>query len=202
MMSDERLYSQVKNLIHDYHPEVPQQAYSKMRRALWWSNFTKLSTHRFNLWYLLLVIGAGTMAFALSNGNRDSRASQQETSTTAPQQLLGVSPANSPDQIASATANCSSVQQATCNKEKAIAKTKQDDPSKSAAQNSPVTSELNSVPNTEVSANAMNEQIEATTHKAQVQQPNDNAEAQNQTKKRATKGTKMTVKRLKDKDSR
>jgi hypothetical protein len=64
-MSEERFYQQVKEVVYNYSPEVPQQVYGKMRRALWWSNFTKLSATRFNMWYLLLLLGAGGTAAVL-----------------------------------------------------------------------------------------------------------------------------------------
>ncbi len=64
-MSEERFYQQVKDVMYNYSPEVPHQVYGKMRRALWWSNFTKLSATRFNMWYLLLLLGAGGTAAVL-----------------------------------------------------------------------------------------------------------------------------------------
>ncbi|MFM9986328.1 MAG: hypothetical protein ACKVOK_13905 [Flavobacteriales bacterium] len=68
-MSDERFYDQVRNTMSGYAPEVPQAAYGKMRRALWWSNFTKLSVTRFNMWYLIALLGIGGGAAAMfSNG--------------------------------------------------------------------------------------------------------------------------------------
>lgn len=66
-MSEERFFEQVKGTMSGYAPEVPQGVYGKMRRALWWSNFTKLSATRFNMWYLLLLLGAGGGAYAVSN---------------------------------------------------------------------------------------------------------------------------------------
>jgi hypothetical protein len=69
-MSDERFYDQVRSTMSGYAPEVPQAAYGKMRRALWWSNFTKLSVTRFNMWYLVAILGmAGGAAAMMSNGN-------------------------------------------------------------------------------------------------------------------------------------
>jgi len=66
-MSDEKFFSQVKGSLESYAPEVPQEVYSKMRRKLWWSGFTKLSAARFNMWYLILLVGLGGGLMAYSN---------------------------------------------------------------------------------------------------------------------------------------
>lgn len=68
-MSDERFYNQVRNTLSNYAPEVPQAAYGKMRRALWWSNFTKLSLTRFNMWYLVALLGLGGGAAAMMSSS-------------------------------------------------------------------------------------------------------------------------------------
>ncbi|MBX7052712.1 MAG: hypothetical protein K1X54_11800 [Flavobacteriales bacterium] len=59
-MSDERFFQQVKSSLHDYQPAVDASVYSGMRRKLWWSNFTKLSFARFNMYYLLLLLGTSS----------------------------------------------------------------------------------------------------------------------------------------------
>jgi|GEM_PF-1464428 len=66
-MSDEKFFSQVKNSLEFYAPEAPEAVYSGMRRKLWWSGFTKLSATRFNMWYLILLVGLGSGAVAYSN---------------------------------------------------------------------------------------------------------------------------------------
>lgn len=58
-MSEDRFYSQVRSVMTDYRPEVPASAYNAMRRKLWWSNFTRLSLTRLNMWYLMLLVAAG-----------------------------------------------------------------------------------------------------------------------------------------------
>ncbi len=68
-MSDERFYDQVRSTMSGYAPEVPQAAYGKMRRALWWSNFTKLSVSRFNMWYLIALLGLGGGAAAMMSSS-------------------------------------------------------------------------------------------------------------------------------------
>ncbi len=50
-----------------YTPEAPAEAYAGMRKKLWWSNFTKLSASRFNMWYLILLLGISGGVMAYSN---------------------------------------------------------------------------------------------------------------------------------------
>ena len=58
-MSEDRFFQQVNATMADYRPEVPESVYTGMRRKLWWSNFTRLSVTRFNVWYLtILLVGA------------------------------------------------------------------------------------------------------------------------------------------------
>ncbi len=64
MMSDERFFNQVKATMAGYSPEVPEVVYGAMRRKLWWSNFTRLSATRLNVWYLALALGAGVAGAA------------------------------------------------------------------------------------------------------------------------------------------
>lgn len=66
-MSEEKFFSQVKSSLEFYSPEAPEAVYSGMRRKLWWSGFTKLSATRFNMWYLILLVGLGSGALAYSN---------------------------------------------------------------------------------------------------------------------------------------
>lgn len=66
-MSDEKFFSQVKNSLEFYAPEAPQEVYLGMRRKLWWSGFTKLSATRFNMWYLILLIGLGSALLVYQN---------------------------------------------------------------------------------------------------------------------------------------
>ncbi len=66
-MSDEKFFSQVKSTLEHYAPEAPAEAYSGMRKKLWWSGFTKLSVTRFNMWYIILFLGVGGGALAYNN---------------------------------------------------------------------------------------------------------------------------------------
>ena len=63
-MSEDRFFNQVRETLHDYAPEVPQGIYGAMRKKLWWSNFTKLSATRFNMWYAVLIVGLGSFLIA------------------------------------------------------------------------------------------------------------------------------------------
>ena len=58
-MSEDRFFQHVRSTMTDYRPEVPEAVYSGIRKKLWWSNFTRLSATRFNIWYLsILITGA------------------------------------------------------------------------------------------------------------------------------------------------
>jgi hypothetical protein len=78
-MSDERFFKQMKNVLHDYQPAVDASVYSGMRRKLWWSNFTKLSFHRFNMYYLLvLLLGASAAVILCNNSATAERANKHQ----------------------------------------------------------------------------------------------------------------------------
>lgn len=64
-MSEDRFYNQVRTTMANYQPEVPASAYNGMRQKLWWSNFTKLSATRFNIWYLGILISGAVAAWAV-----------------------------------------------------------------------------------------------------------------------------------------
>lgn len=65
-MSEDRFFEQVNKVMSSYSPEVPEAVYAGMRKKLWWSNFTRLSATRFNVWYLLLAITSVTMWLSLT----------------------------------------------------------------------------------------------------------------------------------------
>ena len=75
-MSENRFFQQVNATIADYSPVVPESVYAGMRKKLWWSNFTRLSVTRFNIWYLAILV-TGTVAL-LSTGAADKEASTVE----------------------------------------------------------------------------------------------------------------------------
>lgn len=56
-MSEDRFYQNVRSTMSEYHPEAPASVYEGMRKKLWWSNFTRLSVTRFNIWYVALILG-------------------------------------------------------------------------------------------------------------------------------------------------
>lgn len=63
MRSEDQLFDKVRASLHDYAPEVPASVYSGMRRKLWWSNFMRFQAHRLNVWYVVLLVGAGATAW-------------------------------------------------------------------------------------------------------------------------------------------
>lgn len=74
-MNDEVFFSQVKSKLEAYSPTAPEEIYGKMRKKLWWNNFTRLSLTRFNVWYILLFCGLAT-GFVL---NQDSPSADKTT---------------------------------------------------------------------------------------------------------------------------
>jgi hypothetical protein len=117
-MSEDRFFQHVRSTMADYRPEVPEAVYSSVRKKLWWSNFTRLSATRFNVWYLAILLtgSVGIMFFV----QRDEPVATQTVSQTEVssgetlpvqqvQSLESAEPQTSSDQLAnsaqSATAN-------------------------------------------------------------------------------------------------
>jgi len=71
-MSEDRFFSQVRTGLSDYRPEVPASVYEGMRKKLWWSNFTRLSLARFNMWYALLMLGGLGVWVGITNSKSNS----------------------------------------------------------------------------------------------------------------------------------
>lgn len=80
-MSEDRFYNQVRSTMANYQPEVPASAYSGMRNKLWWSNFTKMSATRFNVWYLAILVTGAAVALNLSSETPVNEAIVVEQST-------------------------------------------------------------------------------------------------------------------------
>jgi len=72
-MSEDRFFQQVNAAMTDYRPEVPESVYAGMRKKLWWSNFTRLSATRFNVWYAALLVTGGLAWFVSNNANTNDR---------------------------------------------------------------------------------------------------------------------------------
>ena len=85
-MSEERFFNQMKDSLQSYSPEVPEAVYAGMRKKLWWSNFTRFSATRLNMWYLILLVGAAGTAIAISNSSASS--SMASKGTNAPMQTV------------------------------------------------------------------------------------------------------------------
>jgi len=75
-MSEDRFFQQVNAAMTDYSPEVPASVYAGMRKKLWWSNFTRLSATRFNVWYAALILAGGLVLFAIGNPKTGSNAAE------------------------------------------------------------------------------------------------------------------------------
>lgn len=73
MMSDEKFFGHVRQVLHDYAPEVPAGVYGQMRRRVWMGQFLRFRSGQLNIWYLLL---AGTLAAGvwLATGNEPVQA--------------------------------------------------------------------------------------------------------------------------------
>jgi len=69
-MSEDRFFQQVNAAMSDYSPEVPASVYAGMRKKLWWSNFTRLSATRFNVWYAALILTGGFMWFTIGTAKQ------------------------------------------------------------------------------------------------------------------------------------
>ena len=65
-MSEDRFFQNIRSTMVEYRPEVPQSVYSGMRKKLWWSNFTKISATRFNLWYAVLIVTSASLLINFS----------------------------------------------------------------------------------------------------------------------------------------
>jgi hypothetical protein len=58
-MSDEKLFSMMRESLMDYQPQVPQAVYAGMRRKLLWSSFMRFNATSLNAWYVgAVIIGA------------------------------------------------------------------------------------------------------------------------------------------------
>ena len=65
-MSEDRFFQNIRSTMVEYRPEVPQSAYTGMRKKLWWSNFTKISATRFNIWYAALIVTSASLLINFS----------------------------------------------------------------------------------------------------------------------------------------
>ena len=75
-MSEDRFFQQVNAAMSDYSPEVPASVYAGMRKKLWWSNFTRLSATRFNVWYAALILTGGLVWFTIGTANTGSTSTE------------------------------------------------------------------------------------------------------------------------------
>ena len=91
-MSEDRFFQNIRSALVEYSPEVPHSVYTGMRKKLWWSNFTRISATRFNVWYAALIVFSGALliGFNLKDAAavlENSPAAQSEISTTVSQEV-------------------------------------------------------------------------------------------------------------------
>ena len=81
-MSEDRFFQNIRSTMVEFRPEVPQSVYSGMRKKLWWSNFTKISATRFNLWYAVLIVTSASLLinFSLTDATPESDGAQSAQS--------------------------------------------------------------------------------------------------------------------------
>lgn len=86
-MSDEKFFSEVKSLVEDYSPEVPQEVYSSMRKKLWWTRFMQFGLAHFNVWYIVAALGVagGLSLFNNTNPEAPVPASTEESIQPTPE---------------------------------------------------------------------------------------------------------------------
>jgi hypothetical protein len=178
-MSEDRFFNQVRSVMSDYRPEVPEAAYSGMRRKLWWSNFTRLSATRFNVWYAALLLASTTACIAWSLGSTDAEIKSSSASSVAPVQTQTENQAVLP-----------SVQQAQIENSASAQPVATKSNVKQSTDSNP---ELTESANQTAQSNAVEVQVESTpeTHVAAETQVTAPAEQKNTVQQGARKGLKV-----------
>jgi hypothetical protein len=74
MMSEEKFFQKVQSELSGYSPEVPAHVYAGMRRKYGWAKFTTWNATRWNVWYLVMLLGisSGIAYSTTSSMNTDS----------------------------------------------------------------------------------------------------------------------------------
>jgi hypothetical protein len=90
-MSEDRFFQNIRATMVEYSPEVPHSVYTGMRKKLWWSDFTKISATRFNIWYAALIVISGSLLIGFNSKDassvlENSPAAQSEISTVVSQE--------------------------------------------------------------------------------------------------------------------
>lgn len=108
-MSEDRFFQHVRSTMADYRPEVPEAVYSSVRKKLWWSNFTRLSATRFNVWYVaILLTGSVGVMFFIQPDEPVATQTVSQTEVSSPEAL----PVQQVPSLESAEPQTSSDQQA------------------------------------------------------------------------------------------
>jgi len=71
-MSEDRFFQNIRSAMVEYSPEVPHAVYTGMRKKLWWSNFTRISATRFNIWYAALILISGALVIGFNSKDASS----------------------------------------------------------------------------------------------------------------------------------
>ncbi|MFN8864040.1 MAG: hypothetical protein ACK500_06460 [Flavobacteriales bacterium] len=90
-MSEEKFFGNVRETLYTYAPEVPADAYSRMRRRLWLSQFLQFSAGRLNAWYLLCagVLTAGGLMMLPGDSSQALRSGAYESNIPELQLVAG-----------------------------------------------------------------------------------------------------------------
>ena len=83
-MSDEKFFAQFKDALETYAPEAPEAIYTGMRKKLWWNHFLQFRLNRFNVWYLVAIVGLSTTAIVGFNRSGESPATTVTMPTLKP----------------------------------------------------------------------------------------------------------------------
>lgn len=67
-MSEEKFFQKVQSELSGYSPEVPAHVYAGMRRKYGWAKFTTWNATKWNVWYLVMLLGISTgIAYSASS---------------------------------------------------------------------------------------------------------------------------------------
>lgn len=111
-MSDEKLFSMMRESLVDFRPEVPQGVYSGMRRKLWWSNFFRFNASSLNAWYVGAAL-VSTSVLGLWGWSKGSEALKVETTHWHQGVQVAASDLTVPSST-SCSASCSTNQTSAC----------------------------------------------------------------------------------------
>jgi len=175
-MSEDRFYSQVRAAMSEHRPEVPASVYHGMRKKIWWSNFTRLSITRFNIWYALFILGGLGTWVGVGNSNQHTEQPAEQTSAQPVQEQIVIpSEPLAPTAVAEETNQTNSAAPALKSKEVVVNKKKNTPQQEVSAEHADVPTSTDTEKQLEVPV---------TTAEAQTEQP---------VKKGSKRGLKITT---------